>query len=114
MPKFPVVGTHRNFVVLGHARCGSNLLIGALSDHPQIRVVGEVLGKDEETRKTAWARVNLSRWKEPRGDGYQVGESGAKILATKIFRSSPDENFRAFSFKLFYDDARFDENISSA
>ena len=50
-----------NFVVLGHARCGSNLLGTALATHPQIRMAGELLAKEEYTRKVSWERVPQPR-----------------------------------------------------
>jgi len=105
---------HTKFVVLGHPRCGSNLLVRALDEHPQVRVIGEVLARDEETRNTAWRSVNPSAWKQPRGDGYRLGEDGGQFLQREIFVDTAPDNFRAFGFKLFYEDGRWDPNVSTA
>src|SRR5579863_2704972 len=94
--------SHVNFVVLGHPRCGSNLIGRALAIHPQIRMAGEVIANDEATRKESWERVNPVAWPLPRGEGYRTGQDGAAFLDQRIFSSSPFENVRAFGFKLFY------------
>ena len=106
--------SHTNFIVLGHARCGSNLLNRALAEHPQIRTVGEVLSNDASTREVAWNSVNRIAWTEPRGDGYRIGDDGAQFLDTKIFGKGPSRNIRAYGFKLFYDHARFDQASATA
>jgi len=97
-----------NFVLLGHQRCGSNLLLRALTEHPQIRMLGEVMASDPKTRKMAWA------WTAPEFDGYQSGHDGGEFLERTVFGSPPLENLRAFGFKLFYDQARFDEFSQTA
>ncbi len=102
-----------NFVVLGHARCGSNLLLRALATHPQIRMAGEVLAKEGHIRKVSWERVNPLAWPKPRGDGYQAGEDAAAFAAERVFSSTSFDNVHAFGFKIFYDHARSDDAIGT-
>jgi LPS sulfotransferase NodH len=97
-----------NFVLLGHPRCGSNLLLRALAEHPQVRMVGEALAPDPHIRKFAWS------WAKPDFDGYQSGQDGGQFLEHAIFAKPPLENVTAFGFKLFYDQARSDEFIQTA
>jgi hypothetical protein len=106
--------THTNFVLLGHARCGSNLLVRALAENPQVRMTGEVLSQDEATRIAGWERVNKTNWTEPRGEAYRLGEDGAEFLRTRIFSDTYLENICAFGFKLFYDQADFNRHVRSA
>jgi LPS sulfotransferase NodH len=103
-----------NFVVIGHARCGSNLLGRALATHPQIRMAGEIFAKEEHTRKVSWERVNPLAWPKPRGEGYKAGEDAGAFAAQRIFSLTPfHDNILAFGFKIFYDHARSDEGIGS-
>jgi len=102
-----------NFVVLGNARCGSNLLGRALATHPQIRMAGEVLANQEFTRKVSWERVNPYARPKVRGEGYQAGEDAATFAEQHIFSSTPFDNIRAFGFKIFYDHARSDDAIGT-
>ena len=95
-----------NFVVLGHARCGSNLLGRALAMHPQVRMAGELLANELSIRQTAWEKVNRPAWPRPRGDAYQIGENAADFISGRVFSSTPWDNIRAFGFKIFYDHAR--------
>jgi LPS sulfotransferase NodH len=108
------ITNHTNFILLGYPRCGSNLLLSALGNHPQIRMIGEVLSADETVRSEAWVRVNPTAWPPPRGEGYRAGQNAAEFLQKNIFSDRPLENLCAFGFKIFYDHARFDQASSTA
>jgi LPS sulfotransferase NodH len=104
-----------NFILLGHQRCGSNLLVRALNEHPQIRMVGEVLAENPVTRKEAWS------WTEPGYEGFQAGQQGAEFMERVVFGPPTVwrpfllwENVRARGCKLFYDQARFDPDSATA
>lgn len=100
--------------MLGHARSGSNLVGGALAEHPQIRYAAEELGREAKDREIGWASHNPMAWPHPRGEGYQTGEDGAKFLETRIFSREPWRKIRSFGFKIFYNHAQFDEFSKTA
>lgn len=97
-----------NFILLGHQRCGSNLLVRALNEHPQIRMLGEVLAENPATRKGAWS------WTLPEYDGFQAGQHGGEFLERMVFGPTRVENTWAFGCKLFYDQARLDPASETA
>jgi LPS sulfotransferase NodH len=97
-----------NFVLLGHARCGSTLLLRALAEHSQIRMLGEILANQESIRKHACS------WANPACEPYAAGQDGAGYLERTVFGPTPVEGSWAFGFKLFYDQARFDEHVQTA
>jgi LPS sulfotransferase NodH len=66
------------------------------------------LASDPDIRKFAWT------WTNPDFGGYQIGQDGGEFLERFVFGSPPVENIRAFGFKLFYDQARFDEFSQTA
>jgi LPS sulfotransferase NodH len=99
-----------NFIVLGHPRCGSNLLIRALTEHPQIRALNEIFERDTDRRTQIWNTAKPV----PAGLPYQIGEDGATFLCTRVFSPHPIAGRQAFGFKLFYHHARFDPHIATA
>ncbi len=105
-PSTPTAATR--FVLLCHARTGSNLMMAALEKHPEIRMLGEVFHGDEvERRKIAASSFAKST-------AYRNGEDGAAYLEREVFLSSPKKPIRACGCKLFFDDARFDLNVRTA
>jgi LPS sulfotransferase NodH len=100
-----------SFIILGHQRCGSNLLFRALVEHPQVRMLGEVLAHN---RANAPGAANTLAWANPPIEGYKFGEDGAAFLEQRIFAADSVPDRHAFGFKLFYDHARFDASSRTA
>lgn len=85
------------FVVLGHGRTGSTLVVQTLRDHPNVRMYGEIFHDDPAERPTS-LRID-----EP---PYVDQADGGRYLAEVIFRTRWWKPLRAVGFKLFYDHAR--------
>jgi len=96
------------FVLLCHARTGSNLVLWSLDTHPEIWALGEVLTDDEKTR----AKLALDE-PGPR-PCYHKGEDGAQFLDQHVFLERPPGPIRACGFKMFYEYARWDRNMNTA
>jgi LPS sulfotransferase NodH len=90
-----MAATH--FVVLGHPRSGSTLLVQALRAHPGILAYGELFQDELHARRTGF---------RARHEMYETGTDGASFLANAIFRESDDDEILAVGFKLFYTQAR--------
>ncbi|GMT99599.1 hypothetical protein KH5H1_37190 [Corallococcus caeni] len=96
MPRAPGV-PETNFVILGHPRSGSTLLLNALREHPGLRVYGELFQEELEERRNGFGAA----------DGvYEPSMDGASFLAERIFRRRDDPDLLAVGFKLFYLQAR--------
>jgi LPS sulfotransferase NodH len=87
-----------HFVVLGHPRSGSTLLVQALREHPGMCVYGELFQDEPEARRTGYGAR--------RGTMYETGTDGASFLADTIFRENDDPETLATGFKLFYTQGR--------
>ena len=105
---------HVNFILLGNARCGSNLLVHALMEHPEVRMVNEVLSPVEATRQQGWENTKQDAWPSPRGEGYRLGDDGAEFLANQVFSTHAIGARRAFGLKVFQNHARFDDQVRTA
>jgi LPS sulfotransferase NodH len=105
---------HVNFIVLGHQRCGSNLVFRALVEHPEVRMLGEVLARNRAIAPGASGSANPLAWANPPIEGYKLGEDGAAFLEQRIFAADAVPNRHAFGFKLFYDHARWDSSSRTA
>jgi hypothetical protein len=88
-----------NFILLGHPRCGSNLIVSALADHPRIAMRNEILSPEETTRQIAWPEAE-------RTHAYRPEEDGATFLNQRVFSPKPQGPRHAFGFKMFYEHAR--------
>ena len=104
----PAAPPPTRFVVLCHARTGSNLICGSLSEHPQIRMLGEIFHPTEEQR-----RQNAGHDGNP-GRHYRDGEDGARYLAREVYGASSEPDIRAAGFKMFYDYARWEVPMRTA
>ncbi|HZS40477.1 MAG TPA: hypothetical protein VFF06_26780 [Polyangia bacterium] len=83
------------FVLLAHARSGSQLLLTALNQHPRVLAQSELLHHDEATRRRDHRAAD--------GSWYLDGEDGAAFVR-KILAPRPDRD--AIGFKLFYEAAQ--------
>jgi hypothetical protein len=104
------------FVLLGHQRCGSNLVTRLVGEHPEVRMTGEVLRPDV-TAKTdgwAWSKLNLAAWDGHSRRAYADGEDGEKFLDRVVFGPPYVPGIRASGLKLFYDQARKDDAQQTA
>ena len=95
------------FVLLGHARVGSNVILRSLAAHPEVAIVSEVLHEKASVRELC------GRSKHHRVF-YQAGDDGARFLDEQVFLSTGPDTVRSCGFKLFYDHARFDEGCRKA
>ena len=95
------------FVLLGHARVGSNVLLRSMAMHPEIVVASEVLHYNAAVREECCRgnRRNLL---------FKDGEDGARFLDERVFAAPGREGIRCCGFKLFYDHARFDASVKTA
>ena len=110
-------GSRDGFVILGHARCGSNLLMRMLGEHPEVRVSGEVLRPDVLTGETdgwGWAALNLAAWAGHARKPYAQGQDGYEYLDRTVFGPPWAEGIRASGCKLFYDQGRWDDSVLTA
>ena len=85
------------FIVLCHARSGSNLVSWSLNSHEAVEEYGEVL-HDSDVE----ARASLPERIAP----YVRGSDAGRFLRDELFNPSPEPQIRAQGFKLFYDHAR--------
>lgn len=85
-----------HFVILGHPRSGSTLLLNALREHPGMHVYGELFQDELEDRRDGFGAA---------GEVYENGMDGASFLANTIFRMRDDPEVLAVGFKLFYEQA---------
>lgn len=95
------------FVVICHARTGSNLLLRALENHPNVATRGEALIDDQPTRDA------IARSERRTYAAYQPQQDGAAFLDRIVFRSL-DPTVRAAGFKQFFEYARWSLSMRSA
>lgn len=83
------------FILLGHQRSGSFLLLYALNQHPRVHGFAEVLFPKERPRREQF-KLDDGRW-------LRDGEDGATFLRDALFRPRGERD--VIGFKLFYDHA---------
>ena len=108
---------HVGFVILGHARCGSNLLMRTLGEHPEVRISGEVLRADVLTGQTdgwGWTALNPGAWAGHDRKPYVKGQDGYEYFEQTVFGAPWVEGIRASGCKLFYEQGRWDDAVSTA
>ena len=102
------------FMLLGHARSGSTLLVCGLMQHPGIHLFGEIFNNLEEERKSAFRAglVNHDLVRPHKAAGaldvegfYREGADAAEFLAKRVFYKHARDSV-AVGFKLFYHQAR--------
>lgn len=86
----------RRFIVLGHGRSGSSLLVESLNRHPAIHCHGEIFHNDLPHREAAFGAV------------YQPGASAAGFCREHAHHPPPEFAKRVIGFKLFFFHARGD------
>lgn len=84
----------RRFVLIGHERSGSNLLVDALSSHPGAVCFAELFNQSSDRRHFAQAFD---------GDWYRDGADPVAFLRSSVYAEG---RAAAVGFKLFYDQAR--------
>ena len=95
------------FVLLCHARTGSNLLLRALEYHPAVADRGEALIHEEATRIAVAAA-------EPHPYcPYRQGRDAAGFLDDEVFRCA-DPAVTVAGFKMFYEYARWEPEMRLA
>jgi LPS sulfotransferase NodH len=87
----------RRFVVMGHGRSGSTVLMLALREHPKLTAHSEVF--NEESASRAWSMEDGAR-------PYREHEDGADYLRSVVFRTPTDPTIRSVGFKIFYEHGR--------
>jgi len=83
------------FVILGHPRCGSFLLLYALNQHPRIVTFAELFLRWEPSRRDFHA-IDGGRW-------YRDGDDGAAFLRDAVYVPRGERD--VIGFKLFYEQA---------
>lgn len=94
LPHLPI-----RFVLIGHPRCGSTLLVRALRCHPNIRMYGEAFHESPEERSAF-----LPHGEPP----WRTGTNPERYLRRTLFRQRWHRPMVAVGFKLFYHQARVD------
>lgn len=84
----------RKFLILGHERSGSNLVVDALNAHPEVTCFNELFNADPNRKVFAQAF---------HGRAYEDGEDPVRFLDQAVYI---DTNVLAVGFKLFYTQAR--------
>jgi LPS sulfotransferase NodH len=110
-----------HFIILGHERCGSTMLMTVLAEHERIQMYGEIFHARTLDRKTYFP-ADRREYKTtagsmeiiPGGDYYEDGTSGADFLERAVFYKRWRRDRYAVGFKLFYDHARNDSAARTA
>lgn len=103
------------FIILGHGRNGSTLIVKSLDEHPNVRVAGELFHSDETERCRAFHALNRTYPPDKlERHYYRDGQDGAQFLKESVFYERPWKEISAVGFKLFYIHARKDLNIQKA
>lgn len=109
------------FVLICHARSGSNLLALSLLENSNIRMFLEIFNDEEESRKTDyrvdkliayddWADLKLIR----NGEYYRKGQDAYDFLDNCVYHNHHFEEIKAVGFKLFYSQARENDAMKRA
>lgn len=98
------------FVLLGHRRSGSTLLLCGLAGNRNIYMFGELFNEHEDDRRKAFAsglrNCSVAERRGMSADGfYRDGQDGAQFLRDSVFYEHYWEPV-AVGFKLFYHQAR--------
>ena len=95
------------FILLGHGRSGSTLVVKSLAQHPNIRMAGELFHESQDERKRAFEGLNRTYPPDKAEKHYYLEDTdGAKFLREDVFYERPWPEIRAAGFKLFYVHAR--------
>jgi LPS sulfotransferase NodH len=97
----------RRFIILGHARSGSNLVAYSLDAHRQVAMLSEVLSDIADVRDRCRRSARHAAF-------YNLDEDGARFLDNKVFLHRAPLGIRACGFKIFYDHARFSPAVKTA
>jgi LPS sulfotransferase NodH len=92
------------FVIIGHPRSGSTLLVNALREHTHVRAYGELFQEEPEERQRGYGSHLVL---------YQDGMDGASFLKDRVYAAPDEVEIMAVGFKLFYAQAR-DPQAASA
>jgi LPS sulfotransferase NodH len=94
----------RPFVIVSHARSGSNLLVRSLNAHPEVLCHGEILKPTEKVENLA--KMGASPEDLTVLAAHHARDTGA--FAREYFRIAASRGWQAAGFKLFYYHARED------
>jgi LPS sulfotransferase NodH len=102
------------FILLGHGRCGSSLIVESLAEHSDVLVGDELFHCEEEARCRAFQRLNNT---DPINEGesrhYRSGADAMQFLDQVVFDQRPT-SVLAVGFKMFYVHARSNPNEKKA
>lgn len=102
------------FILLGHGRCGSSLIVESLAEHSDVRVGGELFHCEEEARRCAFQLLkNTDPIDKREARHYRDGADATQFLEEAVFRDSRS-GVRAVGFKMFYVHARSNPNEKKA
>ena len=104
------------FILLGHGRSGSTLLVKTLLQHPRILMEEELFHPEEAER----FKVDLHPTEStPEQSDFEIApyrdfEDGAEFLRERVFCERENSQFLAVGFKMFYTHARDNKNAKTA
>lgn len=103
------------FILLGHGRSGSTLIVRSLEEHPNLRMFGELFHDSERERERAFHALNETFGAErTESQFYREGGDGAEYLREGVFYERPWKDISAVGFKMFYVHARGDAGARRA
>jgi LPS sulfotransferase NodH len=104
------------FILLGHGRSGSTLLVKNLIEHPGILMDEELFHPEEAERFKSDPNPNRDAPEMPGVEirPYRDGEDGAEYLREAVFCDRSRDDILAVGFKLFYTHARGDAKARTA
>jgi LPS sulfotransferase NodH len=95
------------FILLGHGRSGSTLLVKSLGRHSNVRMLGELFNEEAAERERAFHALNrIFPSDQPETRYYRDGDDGEEFLRNGVFYERGWENIHAVGYKMFYVHAR--------
>ena len=103
------------FLLLGHGRTGSTLIVKSLDEHPNVRMLGELFNIEEAERSRAFHALNRIYAPDKLEKRYYIeGEDAEEFLRNGVFYKRPWQEIQAVGYKMFYVHARRYPNEKTA
>jgi LPS sulfotransferase NodH len=104
------------FILLGHGRSGSTLLVKTLLQHSRILMEEELFHPEEAERFKVDPHPTESSLEQTEFEiePYRDFEDGAEFLTERVFCERENSRFLAVGFKMFYTHARENKNAKTA
>ncbi len=103
------------FILLGHGRSGSTLVVRSLQRHPNVLMGSEHFHAEQEERHRYYHELNGGYPADrPQQRYYLDGEDGSEFLRDHVFHERGPGDLRAVGFKMFYLHARENPQVKTA